>query len=239
MSYLEQVNPLYIEMLSPLRKWKILSLSDLKKDTEYSGTSSGFYKVVSKLEKAKLIGSFKNPWNNQKYLYLLPKGIEALGENKMSLGVNKDSRFHDSIVSIIGKKVLEIDIFKKLYLDFEIRGSFNLLERIPDLIVEGELKRPFNMALEVELTQKSKQRVVDIFRTYSNSLVVNQILYITDKQSILNSYTKYLNELGGEIAQEKFLFLMAKDLTKGKVDLLDDPLWFKNQQTSLRSIFSR
>lgn len=237
MNYLENINPSYFEVLYPLTKWKILSIKDLKEEVEYNGSLSGFYKIISKLEKNLLIDSFINTWTNKKYIYLMPSAIKALGENISTLNINRDIRFHDSIVTSITRKFNTYPFIEEVFLDFQTREKFPLLERVPDSLLIGKLGRSFNIAIEVELTQKSSDRVKEIIRTYSSSKVVNQALYITDKKSILNAYQKYLNELGEEISKEKILIMYMKDMAKGKVEIMNSPVLFKDKVTTLKELF--
>jgi Uma2 family endonuclease len=235
--YLEKINPSYFDLLEPLRRWKILSIKGLKEEAEYAGSFSGLYKIISKLEKSRLVGSFVNSWSNEKYIYLLPDGIKALGANERSLNVNKELRFHDSIVTRVARKFSNYAFINETYLDIHTREVFPLLERVPDALVVGVLNAPITMAIEIELTQKSQDRVKQIFRTYSDSKVVNHILYISDKKRILDTYKKYLEELGGEVLEERFLFLYAKDLAKAKEVLELGPVYFKKRITTLRELF--
>ena len=235
---LENINPSYFELLTPLKKWKILNIKALREETEYQGSNSGLYKIISKLEKNQVIDSFINTWSNEKFIYLLPNGIKALGGNERTLNINRDLRFHDSIVSKVAREFNTYPHIEKTYLDFQTREVFPLLERIPDCLLHGKLLSPFTMAIEVELTQKSQERVKEIYRTYSDSKVVNQVLYITDKKSILNAYLKYLDSCDDFILKDKFLFLYAKDLASGKYHLEKCPVVFKGNETTLENIFN-
>jgi hypothetical protein len=236
MEYLEKIKPSYFDLLLPLKQWKILSLKALKEEAEYSGSASGFYKIISKLEKNKLLDSFVNSWSNEKFLYLLPDGIKALGGNERSLGLNRDLRFHDSIVSKVARTFRSYSFVKDVYLDFQARDQFPLLERVPDFIVTGRKEKQFTMAIEVELTQKSQDRVKHIFKTYSDSLVVNNILYIMDKKSMFSTYKNILNQQRGELCSDKFLLMLDKDLVKNGSCLELAPVYFKDQQTTLKNI---
>jgi hypothetical protein len=239
LNYLEKIKPSYFDLLEPLRRWKILSIAALKEEAEYLGSFSGLYKIVTKLEKYLLIDSFVNTWSNEKFIYLMPEGIKALGENERSLSLNRDLRYHDSLATKVGLKFSRYPFINKTYLDFQIRETFPLLERVPDILVVGKLKKEFNMAIEVELTQKSQDRVKQIVRTYSDSKVVNHILYITDKKSILNSYKKYLFQLGDKVLPDRFLFMYAKDLAKRSFVMELAPIHYKNEVTNLKNIFGK
>jgi len=236
--YLEKIYPSYFELLNPLRKWRILSIKALKEESEYAGSSSAFYKIVSKLESNMLIDSFINSWSNEKFVYLLPTGIKALGEEKSSLAINRDLRFHDAISSKVARLFRSYHFIEGVYLDQEIAKSYPLLERVPDILAEGQLKSNFRFAIEVELTQKSQKRVKEIYRSYSDSKVVNNIIYITDKPSIFKAYQKYLDELGDEINQDKFILIFESNLSKKTFNLLNSKAFYRGKDSSLNHIFN-
>ena len=237
MECLEKINPSYFDLLLPLSRWKILSLRDLKKEAEYGGSDSGFYKIISKLEKNLLIDCFYNQWSNEKFVYLSTQGAKALGENVGSLNINRDLRFHDSLVTKVARKFLSYPFVRDLYLDFQIKEAFPVVERTPDCLIHGEKKRPFTLALEVELTRKNQERVKQIFQTYGDSKVVNHVLYITDKKSIFNAYKKYLTQLGGEKLCKKILIMHAKNLARGTFVLERSPVFFNDKDTNLAEVF--
>ena len=234
---LEKINPSYFDLLLPLSRWKILSVRDLKGESEYGGSDSGFYKIISKLEKNLLIDSFFNQWSNEKFVYLSSQGAKALGKNSGGLNINRDLRFHDSLVTKVARKFLSYSFVKDLYLDFQVKEAFPLVERTPDCLIQGEIKRPFNLAIEVELTQKNRDRVREIFQTYGDSKVVNHVLYITDKKAIFNAYKKYLTQLGGEKICKKILIMHAKNLAKGTFVLERSPIFFNYKETNLAEVF--
>ena len=64
MNYLEKIAPSYFDILNPLLKWRILSVRELKNQSDYRGSQSAFYKIISKLEKNNLIDSFMNSCSN-------------------------------------------------------------------------------------------------------------------------------------------------------------------------------
>jgi hypothetical protein len=237
LQYLEKIYPSYFELLNPLKKWRILNIKALREESQYSGSNSAFYKIISKLEKNMLIDSFINSWSNEKFVYLLPTGIKALGEEKVKLAINRDLRFHDSIASKVARLFKSYEFVSSVYLDQEIATNFPLLERTPDVLAEGHISKAFRLAIEVELTQKSQTRVKEIFRTYSDSKVVNNIIYITDKKSIYKAYIKYFKELGPKINQDKFIFILESDLSKKTFNLLNSKAFFKDIDTSLNNIF--
>jgi hypothetical protein len=239
MSYLEKISPSYLEMIRPLEHWKILSLKNLREDSDYQGSASGFYKIIKKLEQHNLLDSFINAWSNEKYLYLSPLGLKGLGLENRGLNLNREHRLHDSIVTKVARVMTSWSFVQRVRLNFHNREELPLLERVPDCFVEAKLNKPLHLAVEVELTQKSRDRLEQIFRTYSESKVIHHVLYITDKRSILKSYTDYLRIRHNEFLAERFLFLINPNLVKGNLDLMNSQVYFKNRETTLREIFNQ
>lgn len=238
MNYLEKIAPSYFELLIPLKKWRILSVKDLKEQSGHSGSRSSFYKIITKLEKNLLIDSFVNSWSKEKFIYLMPNAIKVLGEEKKLLPVNRDQRFHDAIVTKIALNLKEYDFVKDIYLDQEIGKNFPLIEKNPDLLIEGQLKNEFRLAVEIELTQKSKTRVQDILRSYSKSIAINNIIYITDKLGLYKTYLRYLNELRKEINTDKFIFIYEKDFNNQTFNLINSKALHRGYEKSLKQLLN-
>lgn len=236
MNYLEKIAPSYFEILTPLLKWRILNVRDLKNQSGYSGSQSAFYKILSKLEKNNLVDSFINSWSNEKYLYLKSDALKALGEEKALLPVNVDIRFHDAITTKVALFFKSYAFVKDIYLDQEIPKHFPIMEKTPDILIIGEKTKPFRLALEIELTQKNKTRVQDIFKRHSESKIINNIVYITDKKSIFSSYENYLGELSSSIDCSKFIFVYEKDLNAKTFNLLSSSASYRGKETSLKEL---
>jgi hypothetical protein len=236
MYYLEKIAPSYIEILNPLKKWRILSVQNLKQESGYQRSLSSFYKIISKLEKNQLIDSFINTWSNEKFLYLQPLGLKVLGDEKAILPVNRDTRYHDSICSKLALNFKSYAFVQNLYLDQEIPILYPLMEKTPDILIEGEKNNRFRLAIEIELTQKNKTRVQEILKSYSESKVINNVIYITDKEVIFNSYQKYLNELQNQINSSKFIFIYEKDLNAKAINLLNMKAIYQGRDTNLKEL---
>lgn len=236
MIYLEHISPGYYYILLPLMTWRILSVGDLKRLSGHAGSQSSFYKIVTKLEKNKIVESFQNVWSNEKFIYLLPNGLKLLGDDRAILPVNLDQRFHDSIVTKVALNLSLIPKFSEIYLDHNIPKSFPLMEKTPDILVTGLHPQPFRIAVEIELTQKSKTRLIDIFKSYSASKVINNVIYITDKKSIFEGYSQLINEAGPGLNPARFIFILEKNLNLKVIELTKSKALFKGGETTLHEL---
>ena len=175
-----------------------------------------------------------NPWSNEKFLYLKPDALKALGQEKALLPVNIDIRFHDAITTKVALFFKSYPFVKDIYLDQEIPKHFPIMEKTPDILIVGEKTKPFKLAIEIELTQKNKTRVLDIFKRHSESKIINNIVYITDKKNIFSSYENYLSELDSSIDCSKFIFVYEKDLNAKTFNLLNSRALYQGRETSLK-----
>lgn len=230
------ISPIQYEILLPLKEWRILSTLDLKNFTGYEKSNSAFYKTICNLEKNGFVKSFMNPWTNEKYLYLLPNALKTLGEEKVILPINIDQLFHDAIVTRVALLLRSISKIEHVYLDSIISKEFPLLEKTPDILTVGTSQNPFKLAFEIELSQKSKPRLREIFKSYSHSKVINNVIYITDKKSIFDSYINFLKEEARELKEEKFIFIYEKNLRLKELDILNSTAMFKNNVTNLKNL---
>ena len=76
-----------------------------------------------------------------------------------------------------------------------LRGELgqNILD--PDAILMANVKgRKFNIALEVELTPKSSERIIDKFREYESSEYYENVMYFFEASSTFLIYKRRLNE---------------------------------------------
>ena len=236
MNYLEKISPSYFEILTPLKKWRILSVKDLKEQAEYQKSSSSFYKIITKLEKNCLIDSFINSWSNEKFIYLLPEALKIIGDEKSLLPVNRDQRLHDAIATRIALIFKGLPFVTDIYLDQEIPRIYPLMEKTPDILIEGVKTKPFRLAIEIELTQKNKTRVQEIFKCHDDSKILNNVIYITDKPSVFNAYARYLDELQDQINTERFIFVLEKDLSTKTFNILSSKALYRGRETNLKEL---
>jgi len=79
-------------------------------------------------------------------------------------------------------------------------GAHKMPYKIPDGIAEFELEdgQRFNIAIELELTIKSRKIYEKIFKAYANATDFRTIIYIFKTESVLRSFKKILKTPGRE-----------------------------------------
>jgi len=238
MFHYEVLTPEYIDLIFVLTKWKILRISDLYKLTEFKGTMTCFYKRIAKLEKHNLIESFIYPFTGEKFVYLSKNGSKVLDfENQIP--IHSENRFHDAQLTKCLFELTRHEFVAEIYLDHEIKKKLPLIKHTPDALIKGfTLKQEFNIAIELELTQKSRDRVVDIFRFFDSSNIFNNILYLFNRKTTYESYQLFLDKDDRILNKKKFLFLYSADLTKKDFDLFKAEVTHFNNKTTLENLFS-
>lgn len=92
-----QINPFHLQLLRPLIKWKILSIKECFDDSAYPSSYKSFHKIIQRLEKNGVIGSFKDVWTKTRRIYLKWLGNEMVNPfDWMAHAFNKQNLFHDS-----------------------------------------------------------------------------------------------------------------------------------------------
>lgn len=166
----------------------------------------------------------------------MPEALKVIGDEQVLLPVNRDQRFHDAIATRIALIFKGLSFVKDIYLDQEIPRIYPLMEKTPDILIEGERTKPFRLAIEIELTQKNKTRVQEIFKCHDDSKIINNVIYITDKPSVFNAYTRYLDELQNDINTERFIFILEKDLNSKTFNILSSKALYRGRETNLKEL---
>ena len=237
MSYLETINPNYLDLIDPLKNWKILSVEDLKKLSGFQKGASSFYKAIKKLEQAKLIEGFADHFTNQKYLYLKEDGFLSLGLEKM-IPIHSENRFHDAHLVRLLLRFKELGLVQRILLDHQIKKELPLLRHLPDGLIVGKRKEEFKLAIELELHQKSKERIRDTFETYETSPFFNNVLYFFHRHTPFKTYQEVLRELSSIKNKDRYIFVFEPKLTQKNYELLNSKVSFKGKETTLKEIFS-
>ncbi|MCT4641508.1 MAG: hypothetical protein N4A33_04365 [Bacteriovoracaceae bacterium] len=182
----------YEDIIYTLGKWRILSLSDLKKKIGYQCSHQAFSKLVRRLEKYEYLESIYYQ-NYKKYLFLTNKGLKEAGLKK-TYPINKEVIQHDLIcVNVLHKLLQEDEIFLDGSLSLEDEGRSNR----PDGLIKLTNRR--KLAIEVELTQKQSYRIEQKFTEYTNNHGIDYVLYLFSRPSVFKAYQKRIDELDRKI----------------------------------------
>lgn len=236
---LEYINPRHQEILSPLLKWKILSLQDLYIESKFKKGLAGLYKAVQRLERDELLHSFRDSWSKEKFLYLGTKGHAFLGLSD-NQRINPDQRYHDALAVKICKDLLEKGWAHEIKLDFEMRESLNRFDYLPDACVFSKSgDNDFCLGLELELTQKTKERILSKFQFYAKSDRFNHAVFIFYRESVFKTYRELMQLNVPKESQRKFIFVFEENLGLKNYDLGEAKTFFDGKELILRDLFQR
>lgn len=218
-------------ILNSVANWRIICLRQLF-EMELGGlTYQGFGKQVKQLEREGFVASFRGK-NKMKYLYLTPKGSKITNKNT-ELMLSDGTIIHDLICSNILIEFLKYKNFISANVAHE-NGSELIA---PDGIIHAiKGDKEYSFALEVELHQKSKNRIKAKFAKYSNSLIYAHVLYVTNKPSVIRFYNSILKQMNPDIA-DKIILLLDETLSMSDFDYQNSKCWFKGEERTFNSIF--
>ena len=236
------VNTVHLSYLRPLLKWRIMDVKSLMKESELESNYHAFYRVIRELESKKVLEGFREPYSRKKYVYLSSRGESALSLKENPTSVSENSLVHDLKVSEISRMFLHNGWIREALLEHEINDKrvFNSTVKInPNALFEGERNgKKFRIAFELELTRKSKQRIVQKAIQYSDNDYYDYALYMFSQKSLVESYMETIREKIGVEKMNKFMFFFNPFLTSSKSLMTDPEGYFKGRETSLSTIFS-
>ena len=212
----------YLKILNEIGRWKIISLKDLYKNLKVKESYVMFTKRVKSLEEEGFLKSLTGT-NRCKYVHLTFNGMKY-SKTDVPL-IEKSTMNHDLITTTVINKLLDHETF--------LAGNIPVYEdgvRLePDGILHGVKNgHDFTMALEVELTQKSKRRVIEKLVEYAESRDFDYCLYVMNKESVFKSYQKIINSMESDI-KRKIVFLLDKELSSRDFNFLDAECYFDEE----------
>jgi hypothetical protein len=234
----------YNNILEMVLKWRALPTPLLREVSGYQGHPRSFNRVLSHLEKSELVCAKR--FNGATKLIYPSKDLMDMNPNEKK--ISEDSITHDGLCAIVVNELLGWRTFFDFKLPHEIlgKGYTDGLHRIPDAVLMGrDEKKDFTLALEIELTRKSKLRVKNKLSDYSNNRVFNYVLYIFNDKGTFNSYKNMLNdfietqvtiESRAEI-KARFILAFRENIIHHKYKLDDSEVYYMGKATSLSKIF--
>ncbi len=235
----EYINPSHLDILSPLARWKILSLQDLYIESKFKKGLAGLYKAVQRLERDELLHSFRDSWSKEKFLYLGNRGHELLGVSDQQR-INLEQRYHDALAVKISKTFLEKRWAQEVKLDFELSESLNRFDYLPDAALFSKSgEQTFCIGLELELTQKTKERVISKLQFYAKSDRFDHVLFIFYREGVCKTYRELMQLNIPKEFHKKFIFSLKEDLSLKEFELEDAQTFFDGKDFILKELFRR
>ena len=219
-----------IEIINEIGKWKAITLQELFKSLGGKKTYSNFCIKVRNLEKANLVvGVFER--KQGKYLTLTQEGatcsVYPYADYESSLSIT-----HDLYCTAVIKCLLNCKAFSSgcannyVEADVEPDGIIHLRQYGADYI----------LAVEVELHQKSKKRVIEKFAKYLDEKLFDNVLYVINKQSVFDAYRKILIGMNDKVVQ-KIALCFDPSLSTTNYDYFNATYWANGDYKSFQDLF--
>ncbi|MBI2522490.1 MAG: hypothetical protein HYV97_18865 [Bdellovibrio sp.] len=219
----------YLEIVNTIGRWKVIPLPGLFESFSKQMTYTPFAKRVQALERAGLIRAFTK--NRTKYLVLTQEG-SRVSKYKNYYNENEDSLNHDMIAANILRQLLRFENFQEGHMFVDDRWDID-----PDAVIfakRGDAK--YTLAIEVELTQKVRTRVVNKFSKYGLGKNLNHALYIFNKESCFEAYKQILGGMN-DTTQGKIILCCDTGLSFENFSYIESTCWHREAQHSFLQIF--
>jgi hypothetical protein len=221
----------YLEILVEVGRWKIIPMSSLYRLKSFNQSYQMFCRKIVKLEEEGLLNSILGN-NKRKILSLTMKGLQFSPFGK-SFDESEDSLNHD----LIATKVVSTLIKHESFSTGEVCCYLDRIDLEPDGVIFGAKNEiDYTLAIEVELTQKSKSRVIDKFNKYVSSNDYSYVLYVMNKESAFKTYSKVLDSLNDKVSK-KIILLLDRNLGPYRFDFEDAKCRFMRSDKSFKEIF--
>ena len=187
----------YDNILRKVSRWRVVEAKLLYTLSEYQGTNRSFNRVVSNLEKTKLLKSI-HLRGKSKFLIASPE-LNTIYKSSTPL-IQEESLIHESIITTVANKMLEWNAFESVTLPHEVvksKKNFYVNNLLPDCVLHGmeEDGTKFDLALEVELSRKSKTRVAKKLQDYLANDLFDHIFYVFNDRFTFEGYKRMLDTL--------------------------------------------
>jgi hypothetical protein len=226
---------MHLSFLKPLEKWRILDLKSLREECEYCYHARSFERLIGRLEKFKVVKSFRDPLSKRKFIYLSNLGERLMGISSKG-EVNEGTTFHDSRVSKMVRELLDRECFLASELEHQIGNRSQAF--IPDAKLTGVKSGvKFNLAFELELTRKSKERIKSKVGHYLGNDYFDYILYMFCSDGVMQSYHRNIKEEFGVDAFNRVILMTNKSIMSQKMMLSESFGYFKNREVCIDELF--
>ena len=218
-----------VDILNEIGKWKVIALKGLYQSLNQQRTYTPFTKQVQMLERAGLVRAFAK--KKTKYLVLTNEGRKVSKYNNC-YDENEDFLNHDLHAANVLRQLLMFENFKDGHMFSDDKEDVD-----PDAVIRAVRGgREYTLAIEVELTQKSRVRLMGKFSKYGKSQFINHVLYVFNKEAIFESYKKVLAMMDDTV-QGKVILCSDTGLSIERFNYIDSQCWHRMTSKTFEKIF--
>ena len=223
-----------LSILQEIYRWKVVDMESLHHFLEFPGKEKKLWQILYRLEKRSYLKTTPTFWNNRKVYYLDSLGLEILGMKNVNYHINLETITHDALVPMAVKSLLKLNSLNSYKTEYELVGDISI---VPDAVLYGEKKgSTYSVALEIELTQKSKSRFSEKLNGYIRAKAFHYVLYLFPSHKMRRNWEIYCKE---QIANEYIKNVMWFSFEGvDRMNFADSFGSFQGKEVILKEIFS-
>ena len=194
-----------LDIIFFLSEWRAISLQCLYDNFSHTGSYSNFSRIIQKLVEQNFIKYIlQEQRGRNKFITLDEKGYDYTDATK---DLNASYYKHDITATTVVLSLSKIPPFFS-----SIPPGYSDYSLNPDGILLGhDDGSEFRVAVEIELSAKSKSRISEKTKSYIRDKDFKKVLYIFRDEHLFHLFQKIINQ--SEQAKEKFVLNLDKNLS--------------------------
>lgn len=187
----------HLDLIDKIWQCKVSPMPDLYRFLNTSKGYDSFRRLILRMEKSNILTSFKHHSSQEKYIYVNEEVSRAINKGSSDI-INKETLFHDSMVSKVLLSLKNEKFIDYFALDHDLDSIKHLFNNLNSLIPDAvgiSKKSNLKYAFEIEINQKSRSRVFEKLIQFSNNHSIDHIVYFFPSESVYKNYCLRLMEL--------------------------------------------
>lgn len=187
-------NTFTIELIKYIKKWKLVSSIDIINHFSETISKPRMYRVLRNLTEHHFVKRYMSPSDSREFYYSLGQAALCFIPDTSYIYFNIDHLSHDLKLAAFVQAISRLDNYQSHGFDFD---NFPNLGIIPDAHVDlAILGRNIKFAIELEIIQKEKERVIKKLNEYiASTNTFSGVIYAFTDYSTCTAYIRFLDEL--------------------------------------------
>ena len=193
------------------------------------------------MEKRNIVKSFKDEYGKRKYIYLSEQGEKHFGVPGLTFSDKRESIIHDAKLTELARSFSKLSCVREVILEHQLsikRPELIVSSIDPDAVIIGTHNNvSFVLALELELSRKSKHRIKEKIDSFLGQNKYLYILYFFAYEGIYEFYKNFIVSTYGKKINGKIMFFCNEQLLSGDFILNKSLGYFDEGDCLLEEIF--
>jgi len=239
---LEALNARREEIVAPLLDFGVIYLSDAMKLVKWNKSQGAFYRLITRMENDGIIKSKRYTNDNKKVIYLDKDIHLALAPDTPYL--SSEILYHDASLSSVFCKFLELKNVVACEKIHQGHRNYKFDTGVfPDgIVLSRNDEYTSRIAIEVELTRKSKERYIKKFDEYQSETTLKFVIFFFNSAGVFNSYRHelehYMLEKNISLRDSKIVLCYCPNFTANTEDFFNSSAYAEGEVSKLSSILN-